>query len=221
MNKSWEDFFNKQKSQDYFKELINEINNEYSNNICHPDKDDIFNAFKLVKYEDIKVVIIGQDPYHNYNQAMGLSFSIPKTQTKLPPSLINIFKELDNDLNIKNDNGDLTPWAKQGILLINSLLTVRHSEPMSHSYMPYDKFMENLMIYMNESNKPIIFVLWGNNCRKYKKYISSRHYIIESAHPSPLSAYRGFFNSHPFSRINKILLDNNETIINWSTKETI
>ena len=104
LNKSWEDFFIKQRNQEYFIELLKEINNEYSKNICHPDKDDIFNAFKLVKYEDIKVVIIGQDPYHNYNQAMGLSFSIPKTQTKLPPSLINIFKELDNYLNIKNDN---------------------------------------------------------------------------------------------------------------------
>ena len=213
---NWEDFFNKQSKLEYFNTLLDDINNEYIKYKCHPLKDDIFKAFKLVKYEDIKVVIIGQDPYHNDNQAMGLSFSVPNSQTKLPPSLQNIFKELYNDLNINNTNGDLTPWCNQGVLLINSILSVRHNTPMSHNYMGYDKLMINLLEYLNYTNKPIIYVLWGNNCRKYKKYISNRHYIIESAHPSPLSAYRGFFNSKPFSKINNILKANNQTIIDWN-----
>ena len=219
MNRSWQDFFNKQQEQEYFINLLAYINKEYNDHLCHPNKEDIFNAFKLVRYQDVKVVIIGQDPYHNHNQAMGLSFSIPNSQHKLPPSLINIFKELKSDLGIENDNGDLTTWAKQGVLLINSILTVRHSKPMSHAYMPYDTLINNLLLYLNESDKPIIYVLWGNNCRKYKKIIDDKHFIIESAHPSPLSAYRGFFTSKPFSRINTILTNNNLEPINWSNKE--
>jgi len=210
INNDWEKFFLKNEEQ--LKSIFEKID---FNKIVYPSFDNIFNTYSLCSYKDIKVVIIGQDPYHNEGQAQGLAFSVP-VDFPLPPSLKNIYIELNNDLNIKNENGDLTSWAKQGVFLINTALTVEKNKPMSHSKIGWQDFVVESIKEINRKEK-VIFLLWGGEAKKFKKYISDYNYIIESPHPSPLSSYRGFFGSKPFSKINKLLSDNNLAEIDWRT----
>ena len=189
---------------------------EYSENYVYPPMDLIFNAFKLTPYEDVKAVILGQDPYHEYGQAHGLSFSVTEG-TPLPPSLKNIYKELKDDLGIDNGLiGDLTPWAKQGVLLLNATLTVRDGQANSHAKCGWGQFTDEVIRLLSMRKKPMVFILWGGNARSKKPMIdTSRHFIIESAHPSPLSASYGFFGSKPFSKTNDFLIKTGQTPIDW------
>lgn len=199
----------------YFIKLLNDVEEEYSEFTCYPPKEQIFNAFCLTPYKDVKVLILGQDPYHNENQAMGLAFSVNKN-VKLPPSLINIYKELESDLNVKNDTGDLSSWAKSGILLLNAILSVRQNQPLSHHNLGWERFTDKVIEALNKKKDPIVFVLWGSYARSKKKLITdNKHFIIENVHPSPLSAYRGFFGSKPFSKINAFLNLTNQQMIDF------
>ncbi len=187
------------------------------NEPIYPDRADLFRAIELTSFKDTKVVVLGQDPYHEPNQAMGLAFSVP-LGTKMPPSLRNIFKELDSDLGIKNVSTDLTNWAKQGVLLLNTVLTVTKGQANSHKDFGWQKYTDNIIRAIASKSQPVVFILWGANAWKKKKLISGdQHLIIESAHPSPLSSYRGFFGSKPFSRCNEFLKSNGQAEIDWQT----
>lgn len=212
---TWNDIFLIEENKEYFKNLTKLVDEEYENYTCFPKKDEIFEAFKLTPYENVKVVILGQDPYHEINQAHGLAFSVKCA--KLPPSLKNIYKEIKNDLGINHTlNGDLTFLAKQGVLLLNTTLTVREGKANSHEKFGWTTFTDNVISYLNEHENPIVFILWGNNARGKKKLITNqKHLIIESAHPSPLSANRGFFGTKPFSRTNEFLRNNHLSEIDW------
>ena len=191
------------------------INKEYKEKIVYPPKRDILRALKLTDYNDVKVVILGQDPYHGENEANGLSFSVNEG-IKLPPSLKNIYKELYDDLGITKTTGDLTSWANQGVLLLNSVLTVLKDTPTSHSKIGWQEYTDAIIKKLNEREKPIVFILWGNYARSKKNLITNkRHYIIESPHPSPFSANSGFFGSRPFSKTNEFLKKNNIKEIEW------
>ena len=200
-----------------FKNFYKKIIHEYDTKEIYPPKDFIFNALKLTSYEKTKVVIVGQDPYHGKGEAHGLSFSVQKG-IKIPPSLKNIYKELYDDLGIEKDynNGDLTPWVKQGVMLLNTGLTVEKDKPNSHKNLGWHEFTDVVIQKLNEKNEPVVFILWGNNAREKKKFITNpKHLIIESAHPSPFSANYGFFGSKPFSRTNEFLKKNNMEEIKW------
>lgn len=192
-----------------FKKFMKKIEHEYKTKTCYPAYENIFNALKMTPYEKVKVVIIGQDPYHGEGQAHGLSFSVQKGIAK-PPSLQNIFKELKDDLGIPiSENGDLTKWAKEGVLLLNSILTVEKNKPLSHKDYGWQLLTDHIIKILNQKNTPIVFILWGSFARSKKTFITnSKHLIIESAHPSPLSAYNGFFGSKPFSKTNQFLKAN-------------
>lgn len=212
---SWNLVLEKEFEKSYFKNLMKFIDLEYQKNICYPDYNDIFNALKFTDYDSVSVVILGQDPYHGENEAHGLAFSV-KDGVKMPPSLRNIFKELESDLGIIRESTDLSNWAKSGVLLLNSVMTVIKDHPLSHKNIGWEVFTDSIISKLNEKNKPIIFVFWGNYARSKKNLITNiKHKIIESAHPSPLSASRGFFGSKPFSKINDFLLENNIKGINW------
>lgn len=198
-----------------FKDLMIKIKKEYSNKTIYPLYENIFNALKETSYKETKVVIIGQDPYHEPFEAHGYSFSV-KEGIKMPPSLKNIFKELKNDLNINNNKSDLTKWAKEGVLLLNSILTVEEHLPLSHKKFNWEYFTDNIIKILNNKESPIVFVLWGNFAKKKKILITNKkHLVIESSHPSPLSSYNGFFGSKPFSKINKFLIKNKIKPINF------
>lgn len=184
-------------------------------NVIYPNSADIYNAFKKTSYDDVKVVILGQDPYHEENQANGLAFSV-NNGVKMPPSLKNIFKELQDDIGGElRTNPDLTDWAKQGVFLLNSSLTVIEGRPNSMADI-WNTFTDSIIKLLNSKEKPIVFVLWGKNARDKKKLIdTNKHFIIESAHPSPLSAYRGFFGSKPFSKVNEYLISTGQVPIDW------
>ena len=215
VNNNWDIILKDEYEKEYFKNLLNYINEEYNNKTVYPLKENIFKALKYTDYNDIKVVILGQDPYHGEGEAQGLSFSIPN-DIRITPSLRNIFKELKNDLNIERTNTDLTDWAKQGILLLNAILTVCKDTPLSHKDKGWEIFTDEIIKKINEREDPVIFILWGNYARSKKKLITNKnHYIIESAHPSPLSASRGFFDSKPFSKTNNILNSINKESIRW------
>lgn len=186
-----------------------------SENVIYPNSADIYNAFKKTSYDDVKVVILGQDPYHEEGQANGLAFSV-NNGVKMPPSLKNIFKELQDDIGGElRTNPDLTDWAKQGVFLLNSSLTVIEGRPNSMADI-WNTFTDSIIKLLNSKEKPIVFVLWGNNARNKKKLIdTNKHFIIESAHPSPLSAYRGFFGSKPFSKVNEYLISTGQVPIDW------
>lgn len=214
-NNYWDAVLKEEYEKNYFKNIAMFINKEYKEKIVYPPKRDILRALKLTDYNDVKVVILGQDPYHGENEANGLSFSVNEG-IKLPPSLKNIYKELYDDLGITKTTGDLTSWANQGVLLLNSVLTVLKDTPTSHSKIGWQEYTDAIIKKLNEREKPIVFILWGNYARSKKKLITNkRHYIIESPHPSPFSANSGFFGSRPFSKTNEFLKKNNIKEIEW------
>ncbi len=213
---SWDIILKEEYEKGYFKNLKDFVINEYKNKTVYPKMSEIFNAFTKTTYDNVKVVIIGQDPYHGENEAEGLAFSV-KVGISKPPSLINIFSELKNDLGIDPPNhGSLVSWAKEGVLLLNSTLTVIKDTPRSHFNHGWEIFTDNVIKIINEKETPVVFILWGSDARSKKQLITNKkHLIIESAHPSPLSAYRGFFGSKPFSKTNEFLIKNNIKPINW------
>lgn len=212
----WAEFLNPELKKPYYLELRKFLVDEYKTRQIFPDMYDIFNTLHYTSYHDTKVVILGQDPYHGDGQAHGLSFSV-KPGVKAPPSLVNIFKELKEDLGCEiPNNGCLKPWTQQGVLLLNTVLTVRAHQANSHRNMGWEKFTDRIIEILNEREKPIAFVLWGAPARKKKKMITNpKHFIVESAHPSPLSAFNGFFGSRPFSKVNAFLENVGEKPINW------
>jgi len=230
---SYDKFMTKEKEKEYFKELENFLQKDIDTygdiREIYPQKELVFNVLNLCPLDNIKVVILGQDPYINPNEAMGLSFSVPKT-TKIPPSLINIYSELVNDPKInliKPNHGDLTTWVQQGVFLLNASLTVRQKKSNSH-YKYWKEFTNNLIKYISKKRKNVVFCLWGNFAKDKKEYIKNQdnHYIIETAHPSPLSANKAhqnatfekkWFNNFQFSLINEYLLKNNIDIVNWNS----
>lgn len=215
LNKSWDNILKNDYKSNYFKKLGLFVRNEYHHKTVYPKYENIFNALRLTDYDDVKVVILGQDPYHGENEAHGLSFSV-LDGVKRPPSLDNIFKELYSDLGIRRENNDLSDWAKQGVLLLNAIMTVVKDNPLSHKAKGWEIFTDNIIKYLNEREKPIVFILWGNFARSKRELITNKnHLIIESAHPSPLSASRGFFGSKPFSKCNDFLRDNGMEEIKW------
>ena len=215
----WDNILKDEFNKDYFKKLMLTVRDEYNKKIIFPRKDEVFKAFRYTPYQNVKVVILGQDPYHGDGEAEGLSFSVPKN-IKIPPSLINIYKELHNDLGITPPNhGNLSSWAKEGVLLLNSVLTVIKDHAASHEGLGWEIFTDNVIKLINEKDTPVVFILWGRFARSKKKLIDNPiHLVIESAHPSPLSAYNGFFNSHPFSRTNDYLISKGIRPINWEIK---
>ena len=212
----WMGLLENQFQMEYYKELRTFLIHEYGSRTIYPDKYDIFNALNYTAYKDVKVVILGQDPYHGPNQAHGLSFSV-KPGVPAPPSLVNIYKELKDDLGcfIPN-NGYLKKWADQGVLLLNTALTVRAREANSHRNKGWEIFTDAIISILNKREKPMVFILWGSNAISKEKLITNKiHYIIKAPHPSPLSAHRGFFGSKPFSKTNKFLESIGEAPINW------
>ena len=200
-----------------FQKFYNIIMNEYDNKTIFPPKDHIFEALKLTSYKNTKVVIVGQDPYHGIGEAHGLSFSVQKG-VKIPPSLKNIYKELENDLGIKPKlHGDLTNWAKQGVLLLNAVLTVEKDKAASHRKLGWERLTDYIIKILNQKEEPVVFILWGNFAKEKRELITSpKHLILTSPHPSPFSANSGFFGSKPFSKTNKFLENHKEKTIDWS-----
>lgn len=200
----------------YYKELYNKVVEEYESHVIYPPSEEIFSAFNLTPLSKVKVVIIGQDPYHNVNQAHGLSFSV-KPGVDIPPSLVNIYKELQDDLGcyIPN-NGYLIKWAKQGVLMLNSVLTVRAHTAFSHQGIGWEKFTDAVINILNEQDKPIVYLLWGKPAEKKAAVVNNkRQLLLKAPHPSPLSAYRGFFGCHHFSKTNEFLIANGLEPIDW------
>ena len=200
----------------YYKELHKKIVDEYNNKIIFPAADDIFNAFHLTPFHKVKVVILGQDPYHNYGQAHGLCFSV-KPDVEIPPSLVNIYKELQDDLGcyIPN-NGFLEKWSKQGVLMLNTVLTVRAHEANSHKGIGWETFTDAAIMALNQEDRPIVYLLWGSPAQKKESMLTnSKHLVLKAPHPSPLSSYRGFFGCKHFSKTNEFLIDNGLDPIDW------
>ncbi len=217
MKCSWENFLNEEKEKDYYQKLITFVDEQYLSECVFPDREDLFNAFKYCDFDKLKVVIIGQDPYHNHNQAHGLAFST--LDSKVPKSLRNIFIELKNDLGVEICGNNLSCWAKQGVLLINTIMTVKKNQPMSHKLVGWEKFVDNAIIYINKYKNNIVYILWGNNAFKSARLINDNNLIIKSSHPSPLSCRHSFFDSKPFSRCNQYLLQTNQIPIDFSVYE--
>jgi uracil-DNA glycosylase len=212
----WWPFLQKETDKPYWRDLIEFVNAEREFTKVFPKTEDVFKALKLTPYKDVKVVILGQDPYHNDGQAMGLSFSVPDG-VRLPPSLVNIYKELTSDIgNEPPKTGDLTVWALQGVLLLNSVLTVRAHQAASHQGKGWERFTDAVLRAVNDKPEHVVFILWGGFAQKKKSLIdTSRHKVIESPHPSPLSAYNGFFGSKPFSKTNEALGSHDQKPISW------
>lgn len=212
----WENYLTEEMQKPYYRELRQFLINQYRSVQVYPDMYDIFNALHYTSYADTKVLILGQDPYHEPGQAHGLSFSV-LPNVPPPPSLLNIFKELETDLGCSvPNNGCLEPWARQGVLLLNTVLTVQAHRANSHRDKGWEIFTDKIISLLNEREKPVAFILWGSPARRKKSMITNkRHFIVESPHPSPLSAYRGFFGSKPFSRVNTFLKSIGEEPINW------
>ena len=217
ITKNWYEKLTSVFNSEKYAELEKFLNAEYTNKTIYPEPKNVFNALNLVKFEDVKVVIVGQDPYHNPNQAHGLSFSVEK-DVNIPPSLQNIYKELKADLNcyIPN-NGNLTKWAKQGVLLLNSVLTVEKNKPNSHKGKGWELITTEIIKKLNERNQPVIFLLWGGNAKAFTKYIDcNKHYILTAVHPSPMSANQGgWFGCKHFSKTNEIINKLGKSEIDW------
>ena len=212
----WDEVLNDEFEKPYYSKLLEFLQKEYAEEMIYPQVDDLWTAFKLTPFNAVKVVILGQDPYHGPEQAHGLSFSV-KPGVKIPPSLRNMFKELASDSSCPlPENGTLTGWAQQGVLMLNTVLTVRDGQAHSHRKQGWETFTDEVIRLLSEREKPIVFVLWGSPAREKKKLIdTSRHAVIESVHPSPLSASRGFIGSRPYSKTNQILESWDETQIDW------
>lgn len=218
--KTWNDFFEIEKQKDYWKSLEAFLDEQYASKTIFPPRELIFNAFSLTPLDKVKVVIIGQDPYHEVGQAMGLAFSVPN-DCKCPPSLINIFKEIEIEFGKPCDKlGDLTYLTKQGVFLINTILTVEEGRPMSHKIKEYSIFIQDLLGFLNNLDQPIVFMLWGGNAQKYEKFISNpNHLVIKRTHPSPLGANQGgWFNQNTFISCNEFLEKKNLKPIEWCNK---
>ena len=212
---SWTEILAPIKNTEYFENLWEKVKEKYAQDKCFPPPKQIFRALELTSFEDVKVVIIGQDPYHNDFQANGLCFSV-SAKVSSPPSLKNIFKELEDDLGISRTNPELEDWAKQGVLLLNATLTVKAHEPNSHKDLGWEKFTDFIIKEISEKKENVVFVLWGAFAQKKEELInSSKHFIIKSPHPSPFSVYRGFYGSQPFSKINNFLQSKNIEKISW------
>ena len=212
---TWTEILAPIKNTEYFTELWKKVEERYETTKCFPPKNQIFRAIKLTPFDEVKVVIIGQDPYHNDNQANGLCFSV-SDKVKAPPSLKNIFKELEDDLGIKKTSNELEMWAKQGVLLLNATLTVRAHEANSHKDLGWEKFTDFIIKEISDKKENVVFVLWGAFAQKKAGLIdASKHFIIQSAHPSPFSVHKGFFGSRPFSKINQFLEEKGKEPINW------
>jgi uracil-DNA glycosylase len=213
--KSWNPFFEAEFQEDYFNSLLDYVSCEREQNTIFPGPNEVFKAFMLTPLSKIKVVIIGQDPYHGHGQANGLAFSVHKN-IKMPPSLKNIFKEMTNDLGCSfPKHGELSHWAKQGVLLLNTILTVRKGEPGSHKNHGWERFTNNVIEHVSHKKRKLVFFLWGNHAKQKKELIQNRHLILEAAHPSPFSAYNGFFGCKHFSKANEFLIKNKLKPIQW------
>jgi uracil-DNA glycosylase len=213
---TWDNFFQEEQTKEYYQNLMKQVDRAYETTTVFPPKDKIFHAFSLSPLENLKVVLLGQDPYHGKNQAQGLAFSTP-SEIKNPPSMRNILKEINDDIgNSVCEDGDLTSWAKDGVLLINAILTVEESKAKSHHKLGWEIFTDNLIKFIDENCKDVVFILWGGSAIKKEKIIDNqKHYILSGVHPSPLSSYRGFFGCKHFSKTNKILKDLGKTEITW------
>lgn len=222
INNDWLDALKGEFKKPYYKELFNKVNEEYRTRLIFPPADDIFNAFHLTPLSKVKVVILGQDPYHNNGQAHGLCFSVKKG-VEVPPSLVNIYKELHDDLGCTIPNhGCLTKWAEQGVLMLNTVLTVRAHQANSHKEIGWEQFTDAAIKVLAGQDRPMVFILWGRPAQRKKEMIHNpKHLVLMSAHPSPLSAYRGFFGSHPFSRTNEYLEENGLAPIDWQIENVI
>jgi uracil-DNA glycosylase len=214
---SWKEKLKGDLAQDYFVKLTDFVKKEYQEGIVYPAPQNIFRAFELCSFDAVKVVILGQDPYHNEHQATGLSFAVEKG-VRLPPSLQNIFKEIESDLGepFAHTDGDLSRWARQGVLLLNATLTVRAHTPGSHQARGWEQFTDSVIQTLSEGRENLVFILWGNYAKAKGAHIDrNKHLVIESAHPSPLSAYSGFFGSKPFSKTNEYLIAHHTAPIDW------
>ena len=217
IEQSWKDVLSNEFEKDYFKQLTDFVRSEYlSGKTIYPEPKNIFNAFNLCPLSDVRVVIIGQDPYHEPGQAHGLCFSV-QSGVDLPPSLVNIYKEIESDIGRKSiTNGDLTSWANQGVLLLNSTLTVRAHDAASHTGHGWERFTDAVIRAVADNKKHVVYMLWGSFAQKKAEFVdANNNLILKSAHPSPLSAYRGFFGNHHFSRANEYLIQNGLQPINW------
>ncbi len=220
LGNDWDDILKDEFESEYYKKIRYWLKKEYDEQTIFPPMDDIFNALKYTPYQNVKAVMLGQDPYHGLGQAHGLCFSV-KEGVAVPPSLRNIFTEIQNELGITPpQNGTLTKWAKQGILMLNTVLTVREGHANSHKNIGWTTFTDNIIKKLNEHEKPIVFFLWGKNARDKKKFITNpNHLILETVHPSPLSAYNGFFGCGHFVKCNEFLQSQGLEPINWDLKE--
>ena len=212
----WDRILESEFKKDYFYKLLCDVNKVYNEKTVFPKKEEVFNAFRYTSYKNLKVVILGQDPYHGVGEAEGLSFSVPIGIRK-PPSLVNIFKELNDDLGVAiPQSGSLHSWAKEGVLLLNAVLTVIKDSPASMRNMGWENFTDNVIKIINQKEEPVVFILWGNFARSKKKFITNpKHLVISSAHPSPFSVNYGFFGSKPFSKTNDFLKKNGLEEIKW------
>ena len=218
--KTWDEFFSQIKQKEYWKSLNSFLDEEYSKYKVFPPRELMFNAFNLTPLSEVKVVVIGQDPYHEEGQAMGLAFSVPNT-CKCPPSLVNIFKEIELEIGKPCKRlGDLTYLTKQGVFLINTILSVREGKPLSHKRKEYELFISDLLKFINELEQPIVYMLWGGNAQKYEKYITNpNHFVIKRTHPSPLGAnHGGWFNENTFNSCNDFLKKKGLKTIEWSNQ---
>lgn len=220
INGDWLEALKDEFKKDYYKQLFEKVNEEYRTRLIFPPANDIFNAFHLTPLKDVKVVILGQDPYHGNNQAHGLCFSV-KPEVEIPPSLVNIYKELHDDLGCTiPDHGYLVKWAKQGVLMLNTVLTVRAHQANSHRGIGWEEFTDAAIRVLNTQDRPIVFILWGRPAQMKKVMLNNpKHLILEAPHPSPLSSYRGFFGSRPFSKTNQFLEANGVEPIDWQIDE--
>ncbi len=216
INKSWDDFLNKEFNEPYFKDLSSFLKKEYETKKIYPSKKEVFSSFYYTDLDKVKVVILGQDPYYQPNQACGLAFAVKKG-VALPPSLVNIYKEISDDLNIEMSNdGYLIKWAMQGVMLLNTVLTVEQSKPNSHKGKGWEIFTDHTISYLDKQDRPMVFLLWGNNAKSKEELLTNKkHLILKSAHPSPLSAYHGFFGCKHFSQANSYLVENGCEKIDW------
>jgi len=218
-NNDWDEILKDEFQKEYYQKLRAFLAYEYKTRTVFPDMYELYSAFKVTSYKDTKVVILGQDPYHEPGQAHGMAFSV-KPGVKIPPSLLNIFRELQDDVGCYiPDNGYLLPWAKQGVLLLNATLTVRMGEANSHKNKGWEIFTDNVIRLLSQREDPVVFLLWGNDAREKKSLIDkSRHFVLEAAHPSPLSASRGFFGCRHFSQANEILVSLVKSPVDWQIK---